>query len=190
MLTKGNQRGDTIVEVSLAFSIFTLLAVGSITIMSRSMAMAQRSLEQTQVRQVMEGQADLLRAAQSTSLWSTQIKTAAVTSAPDIKTSSSFVSSCPSNAPKNSFIIAHDSGSNSLSYIKLDINKFQPAPVTSYIDYSQPKAYGIWVQAVPVPASPAGSPAAYDMYIRSCWDTVDSDVPATLVTIVRLYDKG
>ena len=185
MLTMSRQRGDTIVEVSLAFSIFALLAVGSITIMGRSMAMAQRSLEQTQVRQVMEGQADLLRAAQDTAVWG-YIKAGAVGSAGDIQVSGDFASSCPTTAPKNSFMITHNSSASTLQYTALDAGSFQSAPVTSYIDYSQPKAYGMWVQAVPV----SGSPAAYDMYIRSCWQTVGTNVPATLVTIVRLYDKN
>ena len=177
------QRGDTIVEVSLAFAIFALLAMGSMALMNQGAATAQRALEQTQVRQVINGQADALRLArQDPTLWTT-IK---ANLAPSVLTSSDLSTSCPTTAsvPSKAFVMTKNASSTALQYLKLDTTNFVAAPVTSYLDYSASKAYGIWVQALKV----NGSPAAYDLYIRACWSTVGTNVPATLATIVRLYD--
>src|SRR5664279_89500 len=54
-------RGDTIIEVLFAVAIFSMIAVGSLSIMNQSLATAQRSLEITLVRQQMDAQAETLR---------------------------------------------------------------------------------------------------------------------------------
>jgi type II secretory pathway pseudopilin PulG len=55
------QRGDTIVEVIFAFTIFSLVAVGGLSLMSRGAAIAQQSLEISLVRDQIDSQADALR---------------------------------------------------------------------------------------------------------------------------------
>ena len=44
-------RGDTIVEVVFAVTIFSMVTVGAISIMNKGVAIAQQSLEITLVRQ-------------------------------------------------------------------------------------------------------------------------------------------
>ncbi len=55
------QRGDTIVEVIFAITIFSLVAVGGLSLMNQGTAMAQRSLEIGLVRDQMDEQADALK---------------------------------------------------------------------------------------------------------------------------------
>src|SRR5882762_1936652 len=55
------QRGDTIVEVLFAVTVFSLVAVGGLSLMNQGTAMAQRSLEIGLVRDQMDAQADALR---------------------------------------------------------------------------------------------------------------------------------
>lgn len=55
------QRGDTIVEVIFAFTIFSLVAVGGLALMNRGATIAQQSLEISLVRDQMDSQADALR---------------------------------------------------------------------------------------------------------------------------------
>lgn len=55
------QRGDTIIEVIIAVTVFSLVAVGGITLMNQGAAMAQRSLEIGLVRDQIDAQADILR---------------------------------------------------------------------------------------------------------------------------------
>lgn len=54
-------RGDTIIEVLFAVTIFCLVAVGGLSLMNQGTAMAQRSLEIGLVRAEMDSQADALR---------------------------------------------------------------------------------------------------------------------------------
>ncbi len=55
------ERGDTIIEVIFAVTVFSLVAVGGITIMNQGAATAQRSLEIGLAREQIDSQADALR---------------------------------------------------------------------------------------------------------------------------------
>jgi type II secretory pathway component PulJ len=55
------QRGDTIIEVVFAVTVFSMVAVGGLALMNQGAAMAQRSLEIGMVRDQMDAQADALR---------------------------------------------------------------------------------------------------------------------------------
>lgn len=173
------QRGDTIVEVMVAFAVFTLIAVGSITVMNRGLALAQRSLEVTLVREQIDGQAELLRYVRDTSPteWST-IKTSA--------TAADGGADCymGSNLPSTAFYMNATAAGTVES-----VNTIGNRPFPAVDTYSQvtvgaaPRTQGIWIIPVRV-----GTSNAYDMHIHACWDSVGSDQPVTLGTIVRLYD--
>ncbi len=88
-----NQRGDTIIEVILAVMVFSIIAVGGMTLMNQGIAIVQRSLEISQVRNQMDAQADALRymhalyvtdpssASASAAAWKTMTSTYSVASA-------------------------------------------------------------------------------------------------------------
>lgn len=61
MRVNRHQRGDTIIEVLFAITVFSLVAIGGMSLMSQGTAMAQRSLEIGHVRQQIDAQADALR---------------------------------------------------------------------------------------------------------------------------------
>ena len=63
MLIARAQRGDTIIEVLLAITVFSLVGVGAVTIMNQGVNTTQRALEITQVRQEIDSQVDALQAA-------------------------------------------------------------------------------------------------------------------------------
>ena len=74
MLGHRHERGDTIIEVMFAFVLFSMVIVGAFMIMNQGMALAQRSLEVTQVRQQIDSQVLLIRTAQQAvnqQLWET-----------------------------------------------------------------------------------------------------------------------
>ncbi|MCA9338470.1 hypothetical protein KC949_02840 [Candidatus Saccharibacteria bacterium] len=56
-----NDRGDTIIEVLFAITIFSLVSIGGLSLMNQGTAMAQRSLEIGLVREQIDAQADALR---------------------------------------------------------------------------------------------------------------------------------
>lgn len=191
-----SERGDTIVEVAVAFSIFMLVTMGSMAIMNQGVSIAQRSLEQTQVQQVIDGQGDILRLVrqsisgasadpQAQATWAVIKTTATGTPSGQIITANQLSTSCPASSSlesEHAFFVAKD-----LKLVKIDsaTGAYTPAQVTSRIDYSANKIQGIWIQAQRV----SGAPSAYDMYIRACWNTVGTNVPMTMATIVRLYDN-
>ncbi|MCA9342347.1 hypothetical protein KC945_03000, partial [Candidatus Saccharibacteria bacterium] len=76
MLVSKYQRGDTLIEVLLAFSIFTLVAISTFALMNRGINTAQQSLETTLVRQQLDSQAELLRFIHDTkpAIWNEIIK--------------------------------------------------------------------------------------------------------------------
>ncbi len=53
--------GDTIIEVLFSITIFSMIAIGGLTIMNQGMNTAQRSLEITLVKQQIDSQAEALR---------------------------------------------------------------------------------------------------------------------------------
>lgn len=201
-------RGDTIVEVLLAFSIFTLVAVGTNAVMNRGIALAEKSLETTLVRAQIDAQAELLRYAQSvdSDVWNDDILNLANKGKPgdtpieasDIPDLSDYVvGGCPDDAPEYSFMLNVTDGD--LTFIRLDppppkTSSYVPATVHSQFDarVTSPETAnfsGIWVVPIETTGGAAGgSTTAYDMHIGTCWYVPGSDTPMTLGTIVRLYD--
>jgi type II secretory pathway pseudopilin PulG len=190
------QRGDTIIEVLFATTVFSLVAVGGLSIMNQGMAMAQRSLEIGLVRQQIDAQADALRylnqayvadygkRGAATTTWNQVIVSHAIDRAQDF-TAMVVDNKCqmptPSEAP-----------------FALDITKLGSNPViastTDVATYAKVRydddpvtAEGVWIQAVRSPSSD-NRPGFYDFHIRACWQTPGQAAPVTLGTIVRLYE--
>lgn len=183
-----HQRGDTIVEVILAFAIFALLAVGTTVAMNRGLAMGQQSLERTLVRQQVDAQAELLRYARDAGGATWDDIVSHTVPSPNLD---SF-SSCPASPTDmaGSFVmnIVGSGPSASLTRVALSGGNYTPAGYHSRVELkggSGVIAEGLWVQAVEV----AGSGNAYDMYIRACWDSISTSKPLQVSTIVRLYES-
>jgi hypothetical protein len=186
------QRGDTVIELVLAFAIFSFAAITTIAILNQGVAIAGRSLEKGLVRQQIDAQAELLRYIKDTKdpLWGT-ITTAHSVAAPMALSPST----CPtvSELGDKSFFVAQDSAGNfTVNTLSAASGNYASAQTYARIDYSvaSPRAYGVWLQAVKAEnrSSDAGLDA-YDFYIHACWNTIGSSQPSTVGTIVRLYEK-
>lgn len=195
------QRGDTIIEVLFAVTVFSLVAVISISIMNKGVAMAQRSLEITLVRQQMDAQADLVRLSHAAyiddmdkttgpgEIWK-EIRSSARTSG-SLPTLNS-PTTCPVDVP-GSFVIARTApGASNITLQKF--SRVEPATVYSKVDVDRTitrpiAAEGLWMQAIRIrPTDSTVNVDAYDVYIRACWNSVGNAMPVTLGTIVRLYE--
>jgi len=204
------QRGDTLIEVLFAVTVFSLVAVGGISIMNQGTNTSERALEITLVRQEIDAQAEALRflhdayvtAYQTNATypvdtpqgqWAEMLKSIIAT---DTKSASDFgnVTACSSAAPSGSFII----NTRSATFIAPDKGKLQPASLYSRVNYGTlngksvvDSAEGIWIEAVrSATSSDSGESNAgfIDFHIRTCWETAAKTAPATLGTIVRLYE--
>ncbi len=190
------QKGDTIIEVLFATTIFSVVAIGGLAIMNQGTAMAQRALEIGLVREQIDSQADALRY-----LNQAYIADFGKNGAATIRWNKTIFDNAVTQAtPFDSMIVNNKCTQPSpgekpfaLNIQKLDTDPLltiNSDPATySQVRYDMPtaSAEGIWVQAVRSPVSP-GQTGFYDFHIRACWDSPGETVPVTLGTIVRLYE--
>ncbi len=174
------QHGDTIIEVVVAITVFSLVAVGAMTIMNSGLAMAQRSLETTLVRQQIDAQAEMLRFVHSRAqedstgeyhdLWSS---IQPVTKPQQLLN----VDTCPVDKIPNSIAFAPGATGVSLATEHVE-------PVT-YARVLEGQSQGVSVQLAKVSGG-----RAYDAHIYACWYAPGLSRPMTTGTIVRLYDPS
>ena len=190
------QRGDTIIEVLLAISVFSLVSILSMAIMQRGSSTAQRAVEITQVREVVDSQAEALRAAHAEyarivstggnpagSVWS-KIATAQF---------ASYGASiqCPTAA----FMQTKVAALNPRATDVLRAGSYSPAGGEgSSSPFSQIAekdgeliSYGVWIERVKTDFV-GKVPGMYTFRVRACWDDPGGSVPIRLETTVRLYE--
>jgi len=179
------QKGDTLIEVLFAVTVFSLVVVGALSIMNSSTAVAERALETTLVRNQIDAQAEALRyihdsyiatypnpvAGQPSAEWSTKISTNETTSA------STFGTCTP---PTNAFVV--NTGTEkveSRSIITTDVQSYAQLRLNPTVS-----SEGLWVEAIKSNATNK----YVDFHIRACWYSQGLNTPMTLGTIVRLYE--
>ena len=187
-------RGDTIVEVLLGVTIFSMVAVITLETMNRGMAISQYALETTLVRQQVDAQAEMLRYAHDTKsdIWKKLADNNAVSvSSVNDNEGGLGAESCPDNFSNKEFALAATPSLGSKISILNNPGDYKPAETYARVDSSTKKTYGIAVRLVK-PSAAVGSRDSnkYDAYIKACWMPVGSKMPATIGTIVRLYDSG
>ena len=207
------QAGDTIIEVLLAITIFSLVSVGVMSIMNQSTNTAQAALEITLVRQQIDAQAEALRAAHQAY---TRLTTAAerndstwkaiVGTVPPTPSHLDTSSVCPSQGTLNSlssslFVMNPRNGAllDPATQIQSIVDGANPLPIYARVMYdesapdvtSTAKSYGLWIESEVQNATTPGIPKAYNFRIRACWNgPTNSNVPMQLETTVRLYDAA
>lgn len=220
LVNHSNQRGDTIIEVLLAISIFSLVAVGGFSIMNKGSAVAQRALEISLVRQQIDAQAETLRFLNASYIaafdpdislgstylastgydsgspedqWATMVSDIIVANNTTVSKFSNIASAgCTALAPQYSFIL----NPKTAKYIKSSSMSFRDSASFSQIRYRPTdikvieNTDGIWVEAVRMLDTGLG-PTKWgyiDFHIRACWSSIGQALPATIGTIVRLYE--
>ena len=185
------QRGDTIIEMVMAFAIFAIAAIGTLTVLNKGVATTQRNLEITLVREQIDSQAEMIRYAHNTQspAWDAMIASSSLVATPLALDKSCTTSS----AITNGFFLqpninAANPSSTQFARKSIASTTFKRPDTYAKIDYTSTTAVssGIWVQATR--AQQGGSVSAYDFYIHACWDSVGLAKPMTLGTIVRVYE--
>lgn len=187
-------RGDTLVEVLLGVTIFSLVAVIALETMNRGMAIAQYSLETTLVRQQVDAQAEMLRYAHDmkNDTWKKLVDNNSVSvSAVNDNEGNLGVEKCPDDFSTKEFTLAATPSLASKISILNNPGDYKAAETYARVDSDTKKTYGISVRLVkPSTATGSRDSNKYDAYIKACWMPVGSKMPATIGTIVRLYDSG
>jgi len=202
---KKMNRGDTLIEVLFAISVFSFVAVSSLSIMNQGSATAQRSLEITQVRQQIDAQAEALRFLNSSYIAAYQsgfVPSAGTPAAEWLSVANTYATSnpvssfgnintCPSASSSLrplSFAINTETG----KVVPLNASNFRMPSTYSKVNYDASRAVssveGIWVEAIKASSSGQVNADYIDFNIRACWDSPGQSVPETLGTIVRLYE--
>ncbi|MBC7764738.1 hypothetical protein H7Y29_03395 [Microbacteriaceae bacterium] len=181
-------KGDTIIELVLAFAIFSMCAVTTIMILNKGVAVSQRSLEKSLVRQQIDSQSEIIRYLHDTDnpKWDELKTMVTVNPLP-------LAGSCPSigslGGGAHGFFVTPDDADTDGFVIKKAVSPQYSLPtIHAKIDYDAQKSAGIWVQVTKA-ENKGGNPLldAYDFYIHGCWDSVGLNVPMTVGTIVRVY---
>lgn len=187
-------RGDTIIEVLFAVTIFSALAISGLSVMNRSVGTAQRTLEVSLVRQEINNQAEVLRFVHDSyisgsdtvqaQVWNNIADSSNIILANQLTSLDTLVNSCQPPTQR-AFIINPRT-------VKLVTNStaniFQPAQIYSQLRYNSDnsiaKVDGIWIQQL---VGNNGGTEYRDFHIRACWQAPGGNVPVTLSTVVRLY---
>lgn len=196
---RASQRGDTIIEVLFAVTVFSLVAVGALSIMNQGTAIAERSLETTLVRSEIDGQVNALqflhdayitaydatsgaaaipanRTGTPAQRWQYIVNNQAVRAASN-PTQGTGDCTLPSAPP-----------AFSIDPAKMTIVSNPPvqAPVYARFDSVTNEAEGLWIEAVGPSRAEYGT-SYIDFYVNACWSSVGASVPMTIGTMVRLY---
>jgi type II secretory pathway pseudopilin PulG len=193
--------GDTLIEVLFAVTVFSVVAVSGLSIMNQGTLAAQRSLEISIVRNEIDAQAESLRflnaayvanyhdsvtdydEASPAGQWD---RLQQIVNDADVN---SFSDSSTCEPRAGSFII--DTRNAKVAEIS-DVDFIYPPQTFSQLRYNPSNQAelesvdGIWIEAISSPGS--GGSGYIDFHIRACWDAVGQLVPASLGTIVRLYE--
>lgn len=201
------QKGDTIIEVLLAVTVFSLIVVSALVLMNQGIATSQRALEISLARQQVDGQAETLRFLHGSYVKAYQagsttyddaageyarIVALSKASRDGGVTSVSEFGTVPCNAPPvNSFVL------NTRQGVLIDTSTIFQAPQSSPMllyadDGTATASQGVWIEAL---RSTESNPDAaqlrigyIDFHIRACWDAPGLSEPFNVGTIVRLYE--
>lgn len=181
------ERGDTLIEVLVAISVFGVIVVGTFALMNRGVTQMYDSMEKTQVRMLLNGQAEALTYArdqylrsQSMPLTTTQDQRAKqawewIKNQTDNPATVPGITNCSPSGSAFS-LLTPDTGITANSTITSPIADGFPAPQN-----------GIWIEQMP--SSGGVTPSYIDFYIRACWMQNSNNQTQVLSTVVRLYDN-
>jgi prepilin-type N-terminal cleavage/methylation domain-containing protein len=201
-------RGDTLIEVLFAISIFSLVAVSGLSIMNQGTSTSQRALEITLVRNEIDAQVETLRFLNASYIAAYQhgivdyssnspayqwqlIKGLASTNSASEFGSVLICPESSSDLRADSFVV----NTKNATITNLTDSNFgvaKPFSQVSYgVDGQVAKSEGLWVEAISPSLgnnSNQANAGYIDFHIRACWDGPGQSIPVTIGTIVRLYE--
>ena len=192
MSVKRFKKGDTLIEVTLAVAVFSMVMVVGIGAMNGGMARTQASLQLSLARDAMNSQAETLRYINNIYLNKYASVSGEMVSkwreiTAKAKTSATRLNNCPVKPADYNALnaIAVNVNDSSLPLITGD-GAITPANTYPqlFVSDTTTESQGMWIEVVRPPARSG----YYDFHIRACWIAPGNNTPTTLGTIVRLYD--
>lgn len=205
MQLRRGERGDTLIEVLFAIAVFSMVVVGSISIMNVGTSAATRTLGLTVTRQVIDSQAQLLRLAHDSYLAQYPAGTytgagaayntiESTLSVPKADSDVIGVTSCPTSFAATTFTVAAGTVSGAQTVVARKVSTNTSPTGYPTIPTTGTNANGVWIQAVKQAVNMSATPKIpvgyIDFHINACWPGPGSNIPLTIGTIVRLYDPA
>ena len=193
------ERGDTLVEVTVAMAVLGLMLAASLAVINRGLMGVSNAVERTSVRASLSSQAELLR----------YVFDDPVTNK-DVYDKILSRTQPNNNLGQNGCEIGNGSGFY-LSVSKVSASKTSVAPVEMHelnqagtTDlannvYGQPEAgddkgnsLGIWIEGDKHDGQKDGMPGYIDFYVRACWTPHAAQQPGSgrMEANVRVYYKN
>jgi type II secretory pathway pseudopilin PulG len=201
------ERGDTLIEVILAITIFAMIIITALTMMNQGTAASQRALEITLARQSVDAQADTLRFLQTAyidkyysgitfnttdNLTSPAEEYYKIIQQVKSTASASTFGTVPCGTPPQNSFVLNTHTAQMVNTMALFANYPATFAQQFYNGANLTRSEGLWVEGIrtdpPKPPAPNSNAGYIDFHIRACWDTVGSTQPMNIGTIVRLYE--
>lgn len=197
-----DRRGDTMVEVLLGITFFSIVCLGAYSLTNISLVSTRSSLDYNLVRNYMDAQATGLRFLQNAYLSSKNTGTTLVPALQWIGLRNDIISNASTNPidfgvntntcpeipttsfiinPKDSTVTYADDGTGRIVKSSSGLSRLDFNSDTNNIT----RANGLWIEAK---RTTSDSSSYIDFYIRACWYEFGNSNASTLATIVRLYD--
>lgn len=177
------ERGDTLIEVLLALSVFGIVTIGAFSLMNRGVVQMYDSMERSEVRMLINSQTEVLtymrdeyiKSLKHVTDPSQQFNATAANSWATVRsiTSQTSIPALDGCEAANSFWV----GTN------LSVTT---SSITGTSDAFPSPGNGIWMQKI---AYTGGGQPYIDFYVKACWRQNSNAQTQVLSTVVRLYDK-
>ncbi len=186
------ERGDTLVEVTVAMAVLGLMLAASLAVINRGLMGVSNAVERTSVRASLSSQAELLRYVFDDPV------TNEVTYKKILKRKLS------NNLGQKGCEIGNGSGfylsvGSSTSPVEMhELDQADTADLTNNV-YGQPEAgddkgnsLGIWIEGDKHDGQKDGMPGYIDFYVRACWTPHAAQQPGSgrMESNVRVYYKN
>jgi prepilin-type N-terminal cleavage/methylation domain-containing protein len=186
---RATERGDTLIEVLVAVSVFGVIVVGAFSLMSRGVAQMYDSMERSEVRLLLNQQTEALTYARDQYLIS---QSGGLLTTEYDKAAERVWQGVESEFSQSSVPAVNDGCTNPdyAFYTVIDNNGYlqRSTTVLSGVASGFPSpGNGIWMQKID--SSPGAKIPYKDFYIRACWVQNSSSQTQVLSTVVRLYDR-
>lgn len=213
-----NSRGDTLIEVLSAITIFSLIAISTLTIMNKGTSVAQRALEITQARYQIDAQAEALRFLNSSYIvahrpgdnnpanypagpvkeWLTIRNNLSYTASSLTSDEVHGQTLCPTNVSSPNKLESKHFVLNTATARVVDrisnAALYRDPDTFSQVRYDNnnpanvTNVDGIWIEAITSNPAIVDVVQYMDFNIWTCWYSPGQTVPVTISTKVRLYD--
>lgn len=183
-MKRSDERGDTLIEVLLALTVFGVVVVGAFALMNRGVAQMYDAMERSEVRMLINSQTEMLTYMRDEHL--RQLKHQSDPSQQyDATADSSWVTIQHLPPPPSGIPALSSCETANAFWVGTDLSVTNSSIIGTSDAFPSP-GNGIFVQKI---SGSGGGQPYIDFYVKACWRQNSTTQTQVLSTVVRLYDK-